>query len=149
MKTRILTLAAFGLAFAGLTVPAFGQLGQTVTASIPFTFVVQGKQLPAGNYSFQRDESNPAVLAIRSRDGTAEKLVLTESAQMMKTPNQSELIFDKVDGDYFLSQIWTVGNDLGLQVPEAKAEQRWEQAYIASHSHAKQPTEQITMPCTP
>jgi hypothetical protein len=148
MKTKIVTLTAFVVAFAGLTFPAFGRLTQTVQASIPFPFVVQKTQLPAGNYTFEEDHGNPAVLQIRSRDNATSMLVLTESAQMLKFPNQTNLIFDKIDGKYFLSQIWTAGNDLGQQILEAKAEQRWEREYAAGHSNTKHPTQHVTIPST-
>lgn len=148
MKTRILTFASFVVAFAGLTAPAFGQLGQTVMASIPFPFLVQGKQLAAGNYSFQQDESNPSVLAIRNQDGAGQQLVLTESAQMMNTPNQSELVFDKIDGRYFLSQMWISGNNLGFQIPEQKAETRLKKEYAADRSNIQHPIQQTAVLCT-
>jgi hypothetical protein len=148
MKTRILGLAALVAAFAGLTIAAFGQLGQTVTASIPFPYIVQGQRMPAGHYSFQRDEQNPEVLVIRSDNGAAEKLVLTESAQMLNPADQSELIFDKIDGKYFLSQIWTAGNDLGWQIPEHKFESRVKKEYAANFPNMPQQVEQMTVRCT-
>ncbi|MFB3904191.1 MAG: hypothetical protein ACE15E_12115 [Acidobacteriota bacterium] len=148
MRRKILTLASFAVILTVMTVTAFGQLGQTILASIPFPFVVQRTQLPAGNYSFERDQSNPAVLAIRSQDGATSMLVVTESAQAVKAPNQANLVFDKVDGKYFLSELWTVGTDLGRQIPEARAEHRWEQDYAASHSNPKQLSQMITVPCT-
>ncbi len=145
MRLRSLTLVSFAVILSITAGAAFGQFGQTILASIPFPFVIQGKQLPAGKYSFSRDVGNPAVLEIRSQDGTQSMLVLTESAETMKTPDQTDLVFDKIDGKYFLAKLRSSGNVLGWQIPEVKAEQRWEKDYVASHTNAKPSSQNVTM----
>ena len=122
MKKKVFTLVCLAATFGALSLAAFAQIRPLVTASIPFPFIVEKTQMPAGNYTFERLQANPGVLAIRSADGTQKLIVLTERVEARGEGNETNLVFDKIGGRYFLSRIWTVGNDWGLLIPEAKEE---------------------------
>jgi len=89
----------------------------TIEANIPFAFIVNDTTLPAGKYTIKSlDINEPTVLELRSVDGQTSVLFNTESAQAEQTPNKSELVFDKIGGKYFLSQVWLEGSDSGNEV---------------------------------
>jgi hypothetical protein len=122
MRRKIFTLAFLFAAFGALSVPAFARTDQLVKANIPFPFIVESTQMPAGHYTFERLQTNPGVLLIRNANGSREMVLLTEQAEARGEGNNTNLVFDKVGGRYFLSQIWTVGSNWGLEIPEAGAE---------------------------
>lgn len=82
--------------------------------NIPFSFTVGDKTLPAGEYTITpitRDSYNVWQVESRSRD----KRVLVTTIPMWdsKTPDEPSLVFNKYDGQYFLSQILTTGDNSG------------------------------------
>jgi len=129
MMKRITVLASLILGVTGLTSPAFGQMGAVLKASIPFPFIVQGAQLPAGNYVIETEETNPLITEIRKVDGEKSVLALTEPADGKGDTKLVRLVFDKIGGEYFLTQIWT-GDQWGKQISEAKAEQMLKAAKV-------------------
>jgi hypothetical protein len=94
-----------------------------VKADIPFAFQVEGKTLPAGQYTIERVWSNYTdLLAIRGDKNHSQALFVTESIQKLQPSKDTQLVFDRIGNHYFLKDIWTVGATLGREVPEAKAE---------------------------
>jgi hypothetical protein len=94
-----------------------------VRADIPFAFTVEGKTLPAGQYTIERVWStNPDLLVIRGLNNHSQAIVISETVQKLQASNDTELVFDKIGSHYFLKDIWTVGENLGREIREAKAE---------------------------
>ncbi len=94
-----------------------------VKANIPFAFSIQDRNLPAGQYTIERVWStNTDVLVIRGDENHSQSVFVSESAQKLVAPKQTELVFDKIGSHYFLREVWTVGETTGREVPEAKAE---------------------------
>ncbi len=110
MKTKHLVLfSLFALLGA---VSAYGQTHKVV-ANVPFAFVVSGKTLPAGQYSFVED----ATLESFRVSGTAKGAVAVVqilsylSGGIHTTPADSHVVFDRVGDTYYLSEIWIPGMD--------------------------------------
>jgi hypothetical protein len=78
---------------------------QLVTAKVPFAFVAGETHLPAGDYIVKSISDDPAVLSIESKDGRLGVLTLTIPAWSDETTGKSELVFEKMDNQYFLSRI--------------------------------------------
>ncbi len=53
--------------------------GTTIRASIPFDFIVRGRNLPAGNYEIRRISDEPSGLVIRNVDYEATMRYLRRS----------------------------------------------------------------------
>src|SRR5262249_38282747 len=83
---------------------------------------VQNKTLPAGNYSVTRIGPSYDVMAIRDEEGHTVAMFLTESAMLRKEPDKTELIFERIGDEYFLSKIFEEGNNLGVELPKPRAE---------------------------
>jgi hypothetical protein len=104
----------FGLAIvAALMVtaaPTSAQVQVIVKANIPFPFVVGGQTIPAGTYEVVQTASD--LLELRPANGNGKALVyVTRLAQTEGTAIPGELIFDKVDGQNILSEVWYSGQD--------------------------------------
>lgn len=107
------------------SVSAAAQSDRSRTTNIPFSFVVGGETLPAGEYTVgpnRRDYEK--VWLVQSRDGHAGALFATMSVRASETQEKGKLIFHKYGDQYFLSQIWTPGNQSGreLLMPRLKRE---------------------------
>jgi len=102
MKASILcTLATLSLsaAFGPVSLRAQGPIHVT----IPFDFTVGAKSLAAGEYRVDKQASH--VLAIRSVNGQASMVIMTNAAQPTAPPGKATLTFRKYGDRYFLSQV--------------------------------------------
>ncbi len=106
------TLAALTF-FALLAVSsAYGQTGRTtVSGNIPFQFTAGKQVFPAGDYQFVCDTGTPIVTVIRGGKGPGIFVpVMTQLAGAIHTTKEdAHLVFDVVDGNYYLSEIWSPG----------------------------------------
>src|SRR6266487_1849608 len=92
------------------------QSERTKVTNIPFSFIVGEKTLPAGEYTVEpnrRDYGN--IWLVQSRDGRTSALFITMSVQASETQEKTKLVFHKYGDQYFLSQIWTSGNNTGRE----------------------------------
>jgi hypothetical protein len=97
------------------------------TLNIPFSFSVGHKTLPAGEYIVEpnrKDSKN--VWLLTSTNGSASVLFTTVSARDNQTPEQIKLVFHKYDSQYFLSQVWTPGDNSGRELRRPRAERALE-----------------------
>jgi len=109
------------LSMAIVAVSARAQAGSPLLANVPFQFVVGDQTLPAGEYRIERMLSgNPKVLLIRSTDGRAHRTVTMEV--LANDWQESKLIFNRYGNHYFLSQIWTQGDNSGRELFKSQRE---------------------------
>lgn len=102
------------LSMAVAAVSARAQASFPLEANIPFDFVVGKQTLPAGEYRIERVSSNRLEpLMIRSTDGHASTIVLTMAVLANDWQSESKLVFNRYGDKYFLSEIWTAGNQSG------------------------------------
>ena len=93
-----------------------------VKANIPFDFVVGNQVLPAGEYMVASEGSTNQAIVIRSNDSKTAILSLTNSCSSSKPSDTSKLVFHRLAGRYFLSQVWAEGNSGGRQLPQSRIE---------------------------
>ena len=108
--------------YAALLLAASACIAQTkgdVVADIPFPFNVAGHTLPAGHYIVS--PVNGYALRIHESMG-AGLFVQMHAAQRSESDNSGKLVFHRYEGTYFLSQVWTTGNDRGREVFPSRAE---------------------------
>ena len=111
----------------------------TITANVPFTFVVGNTTLPAGKYDIRNiDEGTLRVLELSSVNGRTRIVFETDDAQTRdgEPASKTELIFDKVGDKYFLSQVWVAGNDSRSQLVKSKMEKGLEGGGGQSERHS-------------
>lgn len=127
MKNLLLIVVASSfVAIAGSTL-AQAQVVDTIVADVPFGFIVRDTTLPAGKYTIKRlDSINPSAMEIRSADGTGRLVFIAGSALAVKLPDQTELVFDRIGDQYFLSKIFEVADRSGVELQKSRAERQLE-----------------------
>ncbi|MDQ2922296.1 MAG: hypothetical protein M3R52_11905 [Acidobacteriota bacterium] len=101
-------------------------------ASIPFSFNIGDKTLPAGEYSVRC--TNPAVdmkvLRLRSRDGRSSALVQTNNVSGKESAT-AKLVFNRYGDHYFFAQAWLPGDSTGMQAPTSRSQKQLERELAA------------------
>jgi len=95
------------------------------TINIPFSFSVGHKTLPAGEYTVEpnRRDSNSFWL-IQSVKGSDSVLFTTNSVWTSVNQENTRLVFNNYDGQYFLSQIWNAGDNTGRELHRPRLERQ-------------------------
>ena len=115
---------------------ANAQLSVPVRAKIPFDFSVGDKKLPAGEYTFIRlSFINATTMLISSVDSSTRMFQSVFQDSVLTPKGESTLVFHKYGDQYFLQQIWTVGEQVGAQVPESRGE-RTARQQLAQTQHS-------------
>jgi len=98
-----------------------------IEVNVPFAFVVGDTTLPAGKYEIRTiDDTANDVLEIRGAKNRTSVVFDTSDTltRGQQIESKTELVFDKVDGQYFLSQIWVAGSSTGNELTESRMEKR-------------------------
>jgi hypothetical protein len=119
MKNQMFALIGLGLLLA--TASAYAQTG-VVKANVPFNFIVNKTQLPAGAYKIQPLGITASAMAIQSPDGKVVKAFLPNECTSLQAQKTTKLVFRRYDTQYFLAQIWKAGNDRGQELPASGLE---------------------------
>jgi hypothetical protein len=123
-KQAFRILAMFSLLLILITASVHAQ-SESRSINIPFSFTVGQKTLPAGEYTVEPNrKDSPNVWLIQSTSGHGSVLFTTSSVWTTETQEKTRLVFNNYDGEYFLSQIWTSGDNSGrkLQIPRRARE---------------------------
>jgi len=118
-------------ALAVLLMATAAHAQQTVSATVPFYFVIGDRIYPAGDYIFSHSD---AVLKITNTDRAKTYLTLSNACESVTPSADTKLVFDTMGGYYFLRQIWVEGNTSGRALPRSRTEVRLAQ------NHEKQET---------
>lgn len=131
MKKQALRIfLAVGL-FAVLSASAAqAQTGASVVVRVPFEFHVGDERLPAGTYTVAPATQNGSrALALRSADGRATKVVLTDDAKGgAREGERARFDFHRYGGSYFLRQVVTPGASRALRESSLERETARESA---------------------
>lgn len=98
---------------------------QRVIAKIPFAFTVGKTNLPAGKYTFTvvNPTSDRKVLQIRSVDGRASAMILTNTVKGIVTEN-AKLVFERYDERYCFTQAQMAGEATSFEALWSKSERK-------------------------
>ena len=108
-----------------VVVPTLAQLpGTRLHATIPFDFTVRGRLLPAGTYELRRVNDEPETLMIQNVKTRRTAMFETDPVEAHKTPGHAKLVFHRYGDDYFLSQVWTSGDDTGREITPSHKERQ-------------------------
>jgi hypothetical protein len=119
MKSQMFLLVGVGLLLA--TASAYAQTG-VVKANVPFTFIVNKTELPAGQYRIRNLGLTGTAMAINGSDGKVVSAFLPNACQSPQAQKTTKLIFHRYGAQYFLAQIWRQGNDRGQELPVSRLE---------------------------
>ena len=93
-----------------------------MVVDVPFAFLVNGQQLPAGHYIVAAAGTD-LIRIFNSH--TRGLYVPTHSAQRTKSDG-SKLVFHRYGANYFLSGVWVTGNTIGKELFRSPAERELE-----------------------
>ena len=113
MKNQMFALIGLGLLLA--TASAYAQTG-VVKANVPFNFIVNKAELPAGQYRIQPMGISASAMAIESPDGKVVQAFLPNACASPQAQKTTKLVFHRYGTHYFLAQIWKAGNDRGQEL---------------------------------
>ena len=119
MKRNSLIFAA-ALALVVTTVASAQSTKLKVT--VPFGFIVNRANLPAGQYLLQSMDVEGKVIAIRNLETNSTNLVIFNSCISLASVKQTELVFHRYGERYFLNQIWVQGNSSGHELSPSPRE---------------------------
>ena len=110
MTKRILRVSWVMLTTALMAIgtASVARADQLLVAHVPFAFVVGDARLPAGDYIVKETFGDPGVLLIESTDGRNAVYTLTIASALDRSDARPELVFEKVDNQYFLERIDTL-----------------------------------------
>ena len=113
---KAMVLAAGLLVFAGGTANAEG-----LRVKVPFPFVVEGRQFPAGEYRVQRDDTNPSIVFVRpeNRHSTGMYVATIPASGHDPAGDKPALIFKRDEKQYRLTDVWESA-DTGHEVPGSR-----------------------------
>jgi hypothetical protein len=129
MKNQLFALIGLGLLLA--TASAYAQTG-VVKANVPFNFIVEKTQIPAGEYLIQSVTQSGVAMSIESLDRKLVKLILPNTCESTQAQEKTKLVFHRYGDQYFLAQIWTEGNERGRELPKTRRESEVAMSYPAA-----------------
>ena len=115
------------------------------TASIPFSFAIGGKVLPAGKYTVKRLSMSNNVILLQSVDGQSNAMFQTQRAYTNQRWGSDELRFNRYGDQHFLSQIRTAGESTHYELSRSDAERELAKA-TSKNSVAKNTPVTVAVP---
>ncbi len=110
-----------------LTISAQAQTSsaQRIVATIPFTFTVGNKTLPAGKYtvSVLNPSSDRKALQIRSMNGRSSAMILTTGVTG-NVADTAKLVFHRYGDHYVFAQARMAGDSIALAALRSRTEQK-------------------------
>jgi hypothetical protein len=118
MRKQILNVVITLSVIGALSIAVFAGLSGKLTANVPFDFTVNGKTLPAGQYTVEQGNTQN-TLVIRNWET---KQVIGAIAQNCEVSagSKPQLIFRRYGDQYFLAQV--IDGARGSELPKSKAE---------------------------
>jgi hypothetical protein len=116
----LVTVAAVALVTLAGVLPARAE--GRYDFKVPFAFTASGKTFAAGEY-FLNVTNEPEVVTLEARDPKAGRVLLAVETRVSerKPLSDPEVVFDKLDGKYLISELLVPGTDgYVLQVTKAK-----------------------------
>lgn len=128
MKTQAfitISMLTFLLMLAAVSVNAQQLSEERITVNIPFDFAVGETKLPAGKYTLRRiiSTSSADQLLIQDADARVDvRTGITRPNRASEVQKESRLIFNRYREQYFLSQVWMAGSDIGCDLFQSRIE---------------------------
>ena len=116
LRSILFVLTALLLATA-----AYAQ-STSVTASVPFDFVVADHAYSAGNYDVRSIGNTGVPILLRNSEEGENGIALSTTCSSNKPASSTKLVFHRMGDQYFLYQIWQEGSTTGREFPISKTE---------------------------
>jgi hypothetical protein len=124
-NTRIHFTTMLGIFLLLALTVGYAQEGR-IKVDIPFAFNVGAQRFQAGEYSLTPLLQH--TFQLRNQRGEFVTGFAANSVQAPKPTRTPTLVFNRYQQRYFLSQIWTAGENIGQQLPHSSSETEVAQA---------------------
>lgn len=122
MKTRNIHLATVLALLLFVPTLSHAQINQhLMQVDIPFAFVAGGVHLPSGQYNVYH-LGDPNLIVVQKNDARARAMVYVQVSGTEFTKSSTRLVFNNYGDRYFLSQVWTAGDQEVHQCLKCRAE---------------------------
>jgi hypothetical protein len=102
-----------------LTAPLKAQVTNEIIANISHSFTVGETTLPPGRYEFRMvQDADLQVMTVTSEAGNTSEEFLVRESDLNRTPNHSELVFDRIGNREFLTKIYEAGTQIGVAIDQ-------------------------------
>jgi hypothetical protein len=92
-----------------------------VVSTVPFAFKAGNTMHPAGQYTLRTDDAEMTIQITPAHGRSTVVLAETRLGAPERPLDEGRLVFDKVGDAYYLSEVWTTGDDgFLLHVTKAK-----------------------------
>ena len=119
MKPSLLSLA-LGAAMSVLTaIPSLAQAPQRLVLDAPFDFELQGKVMPAGQYSLV---TSNGLLTLKNVAEPKQSLMTIVRTDMYQAPHETSAEFHRVGSHLYLHQIYAGATETAWVIPASPAE---------------------------
>ena len=119
---KVLAVAVMAMAAVMvMTGSASAQYSGKMTVSVPFSFVVENERMSPGDYVVERIANGR--LRIHTADGRVSTTFLALPKEGKATSEDTRFVFRHYGSEYFLANIWTIGQNAGWEVLQGKLEQ--------------------------
>ncbi|HXF41209.1 MAG TPA: hypothetical protein VN687_15950 [Blastocatellia bacterium] len=131
MKKQLLKaatiLSVVALTITSMVAPAAADSSSSIRVNVPFDFTADHSILPAGKYTIQSAGVNfNRVIRLTSDDGKETVFLLTHTAQSIQSRDETVVIFHRYGDQYFLFQVWAIGDTIGSEIPKSSLEREAE-----------------------
>jgi hypothetical protein len=105
LTTGVMLLCAVGTAQASTTT--------VLRANVPFPFVVNGQNMPAGTYTVERDDMSRGILLVRQGQGKHAATFVSSIPDRKKDPagSRAALTFTRYENEYRLANVWQADHE--------------------------------------
>ena len=138
MQKQVLKAATILSIVVALTItfaaaPAAADSLGSIRVDVPFDFTADHSILPAGKYTIRSAGMNSTgVIRVTSEDGKTSVFLSTHSAQSAQSKDKTVVIFHRYGDQYFLYQIWAIGDSIGSEIPKSSIERQAARAIEAN-----------------
>lgn len=117
-RTIVVFTLALGIALA--FTPHASAQQNTVIVTVPFDFAIAGTVLPQGEYRITTDGD---FLSVKDNEQNTQRFLRGTKGEPSKD-DRSALVFDNVDGNYFLRKIVSTANNMNMEFDESNLERK-------------------------
>jgi len=118
-KTVLGLFAVFLIAMVAASVNAQSMI-YPLKVNVPFDFIVGDAHLPQGQYTVSTLNTTYGAVELRGQEDSS--IVLTSPTDKRVGGNGDQLVFHRVNGEYFLASIWTADNPEGCAIAISRHE---------------------------
>jgi hypothetical protein len=125
-KTKILLMASFLILGGVAAANAQVSYDKALKFDVSHSFIVKDTTLPAGRYTITRTPgvTDSKSLLIMQGDNGKSIIFDTIATETAKAAVDTQLMFNEIDGNYFLSAIWAKGEVVGNALPQTDYEKK-------------------------